>query len=259
MRFSQEHVFLSSTKDPPCCNHSTSDLAYLHLAPDTLSIQQTRPFSSNHLEAPRQRRRLIPQHLVDLGHDLVGQLRHDFQRLDRVGDLLDLARARDRARHVRVLDYPRQGQRRLVAAQLLRDRRELPHLRDLALPLLVAVAVRHRFGEVVPTVGVAAVGGDGVVVFSCQDPRFQGREDGQADAVVFVEEGEFFLDFVAGQHVVLGLFDDGADQVEAVGVGPGDGDFFAVPFGLQNAVLVQEMVVGELLYVRCPSRRLYQR
>lgn len=61
----------------------------------------------------------------------------------------------------------------------------------------------------------------------------QGREDGEAEAAALVEFGigELLVDFVAAEERVAGLFDNRADETQAVGYGPCLFDFAGKPFG----------------------------
>jgi len=61
----------------------------------------------------------------------------------------------------------------------------------------------------------------------------QRRKDSKAEAAARVEVCvfEFLVDFFAPEEGVAGLFDNGADEAEAVGYGPCFFDFAGEPFG----------------------------
>ena len=65
------------------------------------------PYLTN-LKSPRQRRRFIPQNLVNLFHNLIRQLGNDLEGPDALSHLLDFRRAGDGAGDVGVFEDPRQ-------------------------------------------------------------------------------------------------------------------------------------------------------
>lgn len=186
--------------------------------------------SSLHLKVPLlQRRWFVAQNLINLRQNLWGQLLLRTQRLHRLINLLRSRRARDRTAHALILQHPRHGEDSQTQAQLLGHGLQLLDLLDLALPVFVAEFLVHALHKGVVAAAETRVGGDAVVVFPGQDADFQGREDGEAEPGIVVQGEEVAFDFFAREEVVLWLFNDGADEVEASGVGVCGGDFGGCP------------------------------
>src|SRR6202042_2786172 len=130
-------------------------------------------------------------------HDLICQLRHDFKRLDRICNLLDLRCPRNGRADMRVLDNPRQSKSSLVTSQLLGNWLKLPDLCNLRLPDWITILFFLALGEVIIGVCYSAIFGNAIVVFSRQNASLQWGEGCKAGAIVLVQQDEFFLDLFA--------------------------------------------------------------
>src|SRR6266536_5567890 len=195
----------------------------------SISLMQY-PRSLSHLsKSSCQRSRLIAQYLINLIHNLRRQLLHHLQRLHTGSNLLRSTGTRNRRTNIRILNNPRERESSLIATKLIRNRLQLLHLLNLLLPVISAKPLPHHLHNLVLASTQPAIPGDTIIVLPSQHSNLERGKDGKTETVIFVEEAEFALDFVAGEEVVLRLFHQRADHVKALCDGPRHGDFFAVP------------------------------
>lgn len=176
-----------------------------------------------------QLRRLVVQDLVNLGQNLRRQLVHNFQRLDVLIHLLGTAGTRDGRADIVVLEHPGQRQGSLLDAQPLGNGLQLVDAVDNLLPGLLVGALPVASDEGHLGLGEARVVRNAVLVLAGQDALVQRGEDGEAQAVLAVQELEVALDLCAVEHVVRRLLHQRSDQAQPVGHAPRLGDLNAGP------------------------------
>jgi len=178
--------------------------------------------------------RLVLENLLNLLHDVVGELGQQLQRLAVVVHLLWLGCSEDYRADVfaapplasistwdgnhkySLLRAPCQRELCRVATQLLGNLAEFPHLLQLRLPLLrleLFDGALEEFG----VCGEPRVFWDALVVLACQDARVERAPDGRAHLVVLEERGILLLEPLTVEGVVLRLLHHGRNQVVLFG------------------------------------------
>lgn len=212
-----------------------------------LSTYIPRPNIEN-LVTHNNSRRLVVQNLINLIHNLRRQLINRRHGPTILIHLLRPTSTRDGSAHVGILQNPRQRQCAHLDSQLIRNRLQLVDLLDDAVPGILACAVPVALDELDACLVEARILGNAVLVFAGQDALTHGGPDSKAQATCLaVEVGEFGLDLFTLQHVVGGLFGDGADEAELVGISPSLGDFIGVPVGrapVESLAGVDDVVEG---------------
>ena len=170
------------------------------------------------------------------------QLLQQGQGLDVILELLNLCRAQDHGADVGVRRRPRQGELRDGSAETLGDSAQLAHLLDLGLASLTLELLDGALKE--GLVGrEPRVLRDAIVVLAGQQATGEGRPDGGAVAVVLEQVGVLNLEPLAVESVVLGLLDDGGNEVVLFGETDGFRDLSGGP--LRSAPVVGKVEVAD--------------
>src|SRR5690606_3044809 len=103
----------------------------------------------------------------------------------------------DRRAEVGVLDGPGQSQRALLSTKLLGNGLELIDLLDDAIPRVLAGGLPEASDKLNLSLGKSRIVGDAVLVLAREDTLLERGEDGQPEADLTVEVGEFALDLLA--------------------------------------------------------------
>ncbi len=160
----------------------------------------------------------------DTGHYVAGEQRYDIEGFHVFVDLGCPTSPRNHTTHVGVLETP--GQRHLSegTAKLTGKGNELLDDSQIA---LIGQALLEPF---VALERPAAVAGDALAIFAGQHARCEWAENRGTEANVTVQQGVFFFETRAVQHVVLGLLHGGGRHAQFTGDAVGGADFIGRPF-----------------------------
>ena len=158
---------------------------------------------------------LVAEDALDLFKDGGGELLSDLDGLDVILDLLNLSGAENNGADIGVLEGPGEGKGGSVGAEAFGNGGQLLNLLDLGLALGSLKCLDSVLKEA-PVVGEARPLGDTVVILASQQTGGEWGPDGGAIAVTVEERRVLDLKAFAVESVVLGLLNDGGDEVVAL-------------------------------------------
>ena len=189
-----------------------------------------------------RRGRLVLKDGLNLLHNLRSELVNKGQSLEVVLNLLDLGSTENDSANVGVLGGPGEREVGSSGTETLSDLGQLAHLLDLGLALLGLEALDGALEEGLVG-GEAGVLGNAVVVLAGEQAAGKRRPDGGAVAVLLEERSVLVLEALAVEGVVLGLLDDGGNQVVLLGEVDGLLDLDGAP--LRGTPVVGEVEVAD--------------
>jgi len=156
--------------------------------------------------------RLVSNEFINLSNNLRSQLLVNLDSLNIVLNLLNLGGTENSSGDISVAQNPSKGQLSLAAAKFFSDLAET--LKGLESGFLLGVT-EVLAPDIVHQRVLAVISGsfrDTVVILASQDTASQWGPDGGSHAESLEEAGILDFHILSVEQVVLGLFDDGADE-----------------------------------------------